>query len=91
MATEVALLPLRNGKDLNDTNGEASKVLQKIFETLRQQRGFQRAYWRVEHENSNSLGFFVDWDSIEDHMEFKKKEYVKTKGLPNSCSLTRFS
>lgn len=76
MATEVAILPLREGQDPQDASSEAGRSLKKIFGTLSQQKGFQRVYWGTEHENSKAFRLFVDWDSIEDHKAFANKGYV---------------
>lgn len=76
MATEIAIFPLREGQDPNDANGETTQVLKEIFATLTQQKGFQRAYWGLEHENPITFRLFVDWDSVEAHREFTKQECV---------------
>lgn len=77
MATEIAALPLREGDSPDDANSEARKNLHDICEILKGTKGFQRAYWGVDHETQEILRFFVDWDSVEAHKAFGKQEYVK--------------
>lgn len=77
MATEIAIFPMREGQTPNDANSETAQVIGETFATLTQQKGFQRAYWGVEHENPGTFRLFVDWDSVEAHREFIKQECVR--------------
>lgn len=75
MATEIVIFPLREGKKTDDTNNAVRQGLKDLFDTLKDQNGFQRAYHGREIENPNTFRLFVDWDSPEAHEEFTKKEY----------------
>ena len=74
MATEIAIFPLKDGKVPDDANSAAGQILKDTLSTLTEQKGFQRAYWGRETENGNILRLFVDWDSIDNHIEFTKTE-----------------
>lgn len=76
MATEVASLPLR--EDLGDDfDLNTSEAYRDTLTTLKKQRGFQRVYWGLDKEDAKMLRFFVDWDSVEDHIAFTKTEYAE--------------
>lgn len=75
MATEVARLPLRDGF-WEDYDLSESEAFQDTINTLKVQKGFQRVYWGPELIHPDVLLFFVDWDSVEDHIAFTKSEYV---------------
>jgi heme-degrading monooxygenase HmoA len=75
MATEIAILPLREGKRPDDANSVTGQALKDVLNTLTEQDGFQRAYWGIEVENPNVLRLFVDWDSVDAHINFTKNEY----------------
>lgn len=86
MATEVALLHLRD--DLgNDPDLTTNEAYRDTLTTLKQQKGFQRVYWGKQLETLSILLFFVDWDSVEDHVIFTKSEYVI---VPTSICLAAF-
>ena len=74
MATEIAILPLKDGKIPDDANSQPGQALKETLNTLTEQKGFQRAYWGREVENPNVLRLFVDWDTIDDHLSFRKTE-----------------
>lgn len=75
MATEIAAFNLKDGKRPDDANSAAGQVLRDTLDTLTQQKGFQRAYWGREVENPDRFRLFVDWDSVDAHMDFTKTEY----------------
>ncbi|KAJ9651890.1 hypothetical protein H2198_008854 [Neophaeococcomyces mojaviensis] len=77
MATEIAAFNLKDGKRPDDANSAAGQVLRDTLDTLTQQKGFQRAYWGREVENPDRFRLFVDWDSVDAHMDFTKTETYK--------------
>ena len=87
MATEIAIFPLKEGKRPDDANSQPGQVLKETLNTLTEQKGFQRAYWGREVENPDTFRLFVDWDTVEDHIAFKKSEWVR-KPLPLTKLLT---
>lgn len=76
MATEVAIFQLKNGKTPEDANSATGQVLKDTLNTLTEQKGFQRAYWGTESENPGTFRLFVDWESVDAHINFTKEEYV---------------
>lgn len=76
MATEVAKFELKAGMRPEDANSAAGQVLKDTLNTLTEQKGFQQAYWGIETENSSVFRLFVDWDSVDDHINFTKAEYA---------------
>lgn len=75
MATEVAVFTLLDGKRPDDANSDAGRIWKETLETLTEQKGFQNAYWGREVENPDRLRLFVDWASVEAHINFTKTEY----------------
>jgi len=74
MATEIAIFPLKDGKVPDDANSASGQILKDTLSTLTEQKGFQRAHWGRELENGNMFRLFVDWDSVDAHVEFTKAE-----------------
>jgi hypothetical protein len=70
--TEVAFLPLQHGKAVGDPTSPAGKIHEDCLDILLSQKGCQRAHWGVQVETPSLLLWFVDWDRIEDHIEFTK-------------------
>ena len=79
MATEIVVFKLQEGKYPDDASSAAGQVLKDTLEQLTEQKGFQQAYWGREVENPDTFRMFVDWDSIDAHTEFTKKECVLSK------------
>ncbi|KAK5094249.1 hypothetical protein LTS08_008668 [Lithohypha guttulata] len=76
-ATEIAIFPLQEGKYPDDANSTAGQVLRDTLNTLTEQPGFQRAYWGREVENPTTLRLFVDWEDVDAHISFTKKDHYK--------------
>ena len=75
MATEIAIFPLKEGKIPDDATSQAGQVLKDTLDTLMEQKGVQRAYWGREIENAKTFRLFVDWDTVDDHINFTVAEY----------------
>lgn len=78
MATEVAVFKLKAGKHPDDANSATGQVLKDTLDTLIEQKGFQRAYWGLEHENQDSFRLFVDWEDVNAHTAFTKTDTYKS-------------
>ena len=76
MATEIAIFPLKPGNVPDDANSQAGQILKDTLSTLTEQKGFQRAYWGRETENGDIFRLFVDWDSVDAHIDFTKAKWV---------------
>lgn len=76
MATEIAILPLLEGVDLDNSTSIGSQTFQGVIDSVKRQKGFQRLYWGQEKANSTNLRVFIDWDAVDDHVAFTKTEYV---------------
>ena len=72
--TEVAILPLKAGSQVDDPNTPAGSIVQDCIHTVLEQPGAQRAYFGTAHEDPTSMHWFVDWDSHDNHMQFTKSE-----------------
>ena len=72
MATEIAIFSLKEGQVPDDANSRAGQILRDTLDMLTEQKGFQRAYWGRELENPGTFRLFVDWDSVDDHINFTK-------------------
>lgn len=69
-ATEIAVIGLVPGANIEDPNSSAGTVWQDTLTTVLDQDGAQRAYWGRQVENPSVLHLFVDWDSVEHHHKF---------------------
>lgn len=74
MATEVAIIPLRDGRRPDDPDSEGGQAWKDTLGTLAEQKGMQRNYWGREVENPDVLRLLVDWDSVDAHIDFTKRE-----------------
>ncbi|OQV03343.1 hypothetical protein CLAIMM_08395 [Cladophialophora immunda] len=70
VVTEVAIIPLKGGLNINDASSPAGKTWLQICETTSLQPGFRRMLWGTEVHQANMLRLFVEWDKIEDHERF---------------------
>ncbi|KAL8763499.1 MAG: hypothetical protein Q9184_000711 [Pyrenodesmia sp. 2 TL-2023] len=66
--TEIVKASLKAGIDVDDANSPAGKVLNKTFNTLMQQDGFQRLHNGLQVENQN-------WNSIDSHKKFRSQPH----------------
>ncbi|KAI9877432.1 MAG: hypothetical protein M1830_003917 [Pleopsidium flavum] len=69
-ATEIAILPLLPGSQIEDPSSNAGKVWTDTINTVSQQDGFQRAYWGRRIENPSEVQLLIDWDSVDAHKKF---------------------
>ncbi|KAL6242877.1 hypothetical protein RBB50_009977 [Rhinocladiella similis] len=69
-ATEIAILPIQEGKTFDDITTADGQLHADLIKTLVSQPGCQRCYWGRQVEDKNILRWFVDWDSIESHKQF---------------------
>jgi len=74
--TEIALLPLVEGKYPDDANSGPGQTWKGLLDTLLSQKGVQKVYWGREIENPSTLRLFVDWDSLDGHKTFIASEYI---------------
>lgn len=58
-ATEIALIPLSSGANIEDLSSPLGEVWQSSLSTIAGQEGFQRLYWGRQVESSNVIDFFV--------------------------------
>jgi len=75
--TEIAFLPLQDGKNPDDRTSAAGQIHNDILETLLSQPGVQRVYWGQQVEDRLLLIWFIDWDNIEDHKKFINSDAYK--------------
>ncbi|MCJ1463813.1 hypothetical protein MMC07_002422 [Pseudocyphellaria aurata] len=68
--TEIAIIPLSSGANIEDPSSPYGETWQASLNTIAGQKGFQRLYWGRQVESSNTIDFFVDWDSLQAHKDF---------------------
>ncbi|KAI1614009.1 hypothetical protein EDD36DRAFT_417858 [Exophiala viscosa] len=73
-ATEVAILPLAEGQDPEDSTSAAGQTLKACLETVSKQDGCQRVYWGKQVENQSIGVAFIDWESLDHHKRFIESE-----------------
>jgi len=59
VATEIALIPVKAGTNLADTNTSAGRTWQDIYRTVSSQDGFQEAWYGHEVETPTNVQLFV--------------------------------
>ena len=69
-ATEIAILPLKAGTNLEDATSSAGTIWQELMNTVLGQDGCQCARFGVEVENPTQPHLFTDWDSVDLHKKF---------------------
>ncbi|KAK5057908.1 hypothetical protein LTR84_011909 [Exophiala bonariae] len=70
VVTEIALLPLQQSCNPEDTNSIASQIHDSAVEVILSQPGAHRVRWGRRYEDNPLLMWFVDWDNIESHTRF---------------------
>ena len=74
-ATEIGICYLKPGTDpVGNPDSAEGKVMKDALSLVLQQKGAQRAFAGKEEENPNIVRLFIDWDTIEDHVNFTKSE-----------------
>lgn len=58
-ATEIALLPLVTGADIEDPNSSAGKIWQSSLDTIAAQPGYKGAFWGRQVENNSVLELLI--------------------------------
>ncbi|MCJ1309021.1 hypothetical protein MMC25_002676 [Agyrium rufum] len=76
-ATEIAWIPLKEDSKFEDPTNEAAITLIQCKETLLAQPGCHNMMYGRQHENANMLMFFVEWDSVQSHLDFRETEIYK--------------
>jgi len=69
-ATEIAVLPLQPGTQVEDPSSEAGKLWKSFGDSILSQEGVQRFYWGRQVESPDTVLLLVDWDSLESHQKF---------------------
>ena len=58
-ATEIAVLPLVSGAEIEDPSTPAGTVWKSTLDTIHAQSGVQRIYWGRQIENPSNLDLLV--------------------------------
>lgn len=74
-ATEIGIIPLQAGINVEDPSSPARSVLEELLNTISNQPGSQEVYWGVEVENPTNARLLVDWGELDDHIKFTKSSY----------------
>lgn len=72
--TEFAYFAHKPGLDIWNESTPEGKAMQTAFNTALQQPGAQQASYGFEIEKPDNVWLFLDWDSVEDHMKYRKTE-----------------
>lgn len=59
LATEIAILPLSSGANIEDPSSPLGEIWQSSLSTVAGQKGFRRLYWGRQVESSNVIDYFV--------------------------------
>ena len=68
--TEIAILPLKSGCQLDKPATDDGTLFQEALNTILEQDGAQGLYWGREKDNPTNLVLLVDWDAIDSHKKF---------------------
>ncbi|CAG7558870.1 unnamed protein product [Fusarium equiseti] len=69
--TEFAYVTVNEGVNFSDESA-AGKVYQNVIETVLRQPGARRVYHGFEVEDPSRLWLFLDWDTLDDHLNYPK-------------------
>jgi hypothetical protein len=71
--TSIAILPLKDGATPEENNTYSGKLLQARLAYILESAGAQRCYWGRGIEKPELLYLIVDWDTLQDHLDFMHK------------------
>ncbi|KAH6975198.1 hypothetical protein BKA56DRAFT_618715 [Ilyonectria sp. MPI-CAGE-AT-0026] len=72
--TEFSYVTLNEGADAFDESSNAGKALANALDTVMKQPGAQRVYTGLEIEDPSRLWLFLDWESVDHHLDYRKSE-----------------
>ena len=72
--TEFSYFATKPGLDLFDENQPEYQALVNAADTALSQPGAQRVYYGLEVENPSNVWLFLDWDRMEDHMNYRESQ-----------------
>ncbi|KAK7426537.1 hypothetical protein QQZ08_006996 [Neonectria magnoliae] len=89
--TEFSYLTVNEGANAFDDSTEAGKALANALDTVLKQPGARRVYTGLEIENPANLWLFLDWDTIEHHLNYRKSDVhgFVIDSLKDHCDFTR--
>ncbi|TRM69246.1 hypothetical protein BD626DRAFT_473446 [Schizophyllum amplum] len=71
--TEIAIIPLVDGSNINDANNGAAIAVKECFDTVSEQAdGVQQYYLGMQIEDPSMLVAMIDWDNAEKHQAWMK-------------------
>ena len=74
--TSIATVPLKHGERPDDTNTSAGTRMQGRISDILKSSGAQRCYWGRAIEEPDLLYLFVDWDTLQQHIDFINNPYA---------------
>lgn len=75
--TSIAILPLKDGERPDDINTTAGKLMHGRISDILKSAGAQRCYWGRAIEHPDLLYLFVDWDTLQHHIDFMNNPYAR--------------
>lgn len=72
--TEFSYFTLTRDVDALDASTDTGKAIALAVDTALKQPGARRSYVGAEIENPLNFWLFLDWESIEHHMNYQKSE-----------------
>ncbi|KAH7141517.1 hypothetical protein B0J13DRAFT_596402 [Dactylonectria estremocensis] len=89
--TEFSYVTLNEGADAFDESTDAGKVLANALDTVLRQPGAKRVYTGLEIENPSNLWLFLDWESVDHHLDYRKSEEHGPiiESLKTHCDFTK--
>lgn len=74
--TSIAIIPLKDGERPEDINTIAGKLMHRQISYILKSAGAQRCYWGRVIEHPDQLFLFVDWDTVQHHIDFVNNPYA---------------
>ena len=76
--TEFAYVSLTDeaAPDALNTDTVAGKAIEYMINQVLKHPGARHAHWGMSVENPKQLRVFVDWDKVQDHLDYRETEYA---------------
>lgn len=72
--TEYSYFATKPGLDVFNPDTSEGQALLNAVDTALSQPGATRVYYGAEVENPENVWLFLDWESLEDHMNYRNSE-----------------
>lgn len=86
--TEFAYVSLKDdaAHDALNPDSVPGKAVEYMINQVLKHPGARNAHWGLSVENPKQLRIFVDWDKVQDHLDYRETEYAYQTQPPLSLA-----